>query len=74
MKVAATEQPRMSDEIIKELWKTKDSIAREHGYDVDKLVAFLNSRPRLTSHQVVDLRTARGTIDRTAPIGRRTGR
>ncbi|KAF0119980.1 MAG: hypothetical protein FD151_1815, partial [bacterium] len=24
----------MADEIIKELWKIKDGIANEHGYDV----------------------------------------
>ena len=64
----------MSDEIIKELWKIKDSIAREHGYDVGRLVAYLQSKPRPTSRQVVDLRAARGTIDRTAPVDRKTGR
>jgi lipopolysaccharide biosynthesis protein len=31
----------MADEIIQELWATKDAIAREHGYDVGVLVAHL---------------------------------
>ena len=33
----------MPDEIIEELWKIKDSIAREHGNDVRQLVAYLQS-------------------------------
>ena len=36
----------MSDEIIKELWRIKDSIAREHGNDVRKLAAYLQDRKR----------------------------
>ena len=31
----------MSDEIIEELWLIKDSIAREHDYDIESLVAYL---------------------------------
>lgn len=40
----------MIDKTLEELWEIKDSIAREHGYDLDDLVAFLRSRerPRLT--------------------------
>ena len=33
----------MPDEIIEELWRTKDSIAREQGNDVGQLVAHLQS-------------------------------
>ena len=29
----------VSDEIIEELWQIKDSIAREHDYDIESLVA-----------------------------------
>ncbi len=36
----------MSDEIIEELWKIKDSIAREHGNDVRKIAAYLEGRER----------------------------
>lgn len=31
----------MPDEIIEELWSVKDSIAREHDYDLSKLAAYL---------------------------------
>ena len=33
----------MPDEIIEELWRIKDSIAREQGNDVRQLVAYLQS-------------------------------
>ena len=36
----------MSDEIIKELWQIKDSIAQEHGYDIETLVAHLQTKKR----------------------------
>ena len=36
----------MSDEIIEELWRIKDSIAREHGYDIEALVAYLQSKEK----------------------------
>ena len=29
----------MYDEVIRELWQVKDSIARENGYDIETLVA-----------------------------------
>lgn len=34
----------MPDEIIEELWKIKDSIAREHDNDVRKIAAYLQDR------------------------------
>ena len=46
----------MPDEIIKELWRIKDSIAREHGYDVEALVAHLQTKERSENRRVVDLR------------------
>lgn len=33
----------MADEIIEELWRVKDEIAREHGYDIRRLGAHLRS-------------------------------
>ena len=46
----------MSDEIIMELWQIKDRIAREHGYDIDALVAHLQAKNRAAGQQVVNLR------------------
>ena len=55
----------MSDEIIREMWEIKDSIAKEHGYDVDRIVAYIRTRQRPKGHHVVDLRAARGASDQT---------
>jgi len=30
----------MTDEVLKELWNTKDSIAKEHGYSIDGLAEY----------------------------------
>jgi len=57
----------MPDEILKELWEIKDSIARQHGYNVESLVAHLRSRERPEDERVVDLRATRGTAGQGAP-------
>ena len=31
----------MSDEVIRELWRVKDDMAREHAHDVRRLAAYL---------------------------------
>ncbi len=49
----------MPDQIIKELWQIKDSIAREHGYNIEALVAHLQTKERPEGHRVVDLRAMR---------------
>jgi len=49
----------MADEIIEELWNTKDGIAREHDYDVDALVAHLTALAPLPGQRVLDLRATR---------------
>ena len=45
----------MSDTIIEELWRIKDGIAQEHGYDVRALAAYLQNKERTKSRQVVNL-------------------
>jgi hypothetical protein len=30
----------MTDEVLEELWATKDDIAKEHGYDIDELAEY----------------------------------
>ena len=57
----------MSDVIIKELWQIKDNIAREHGYDIEALVAHLRTRKRPEGQQVVDLRIMKGIAEQGAP-------
>ena len=61
----------MSDELIEELWQIKDSIAREHEYDVDALVAHFRTQERMESRRVVDLHAAREAAEYGAP-GKRT--
>jgi hypothetical protein len=56
----------MSDEIIKELWQIKDSIAREHGYDLEALVAHLRTKKRPKGQRVVDLHAIRGAAEQDA--------
>lgn len=46
----------MADEIIEELWKIKDGIAHQYGYNVDELVAHLKKQELLTGQKVVNLR------------------
>ena len=63
----------MSDEIIEELWRIKDGIAREHGYDVERLAAGLRSREPEPGRRVVDLRAVREARGRGAPDEPRSG-
>ncbi|MCE2433674.1 MAG: hypothetical protein J4F29_12255 [Candidatus Latescibacteria bacterium] len=59
----------MSDEIIKELWQIKDSIAQEHGYDIEALVTYLQTKKRSEDQQVVDLRALKETAGQDASEG-----
>ena len=36
----------MIDKILEDLWESKDNIAKEHGYDLDILVSYLQSKSR----------------------------
>ena len=45
----------MPDEIIEELWKIKDSIAREHNYDIRALAAHLQSKKEAKRARAGDL-------------------
>ena len=37
---------RGGDEIVEEVWRIKDEIAWEHGYDLDRLGAYFRERER----------------------------
>jgi len=45
----------MNDEVIEELWRVKDAIAKEHNYDIHLLSERIRNRERLADEQVVDL-------------------
>ena len=54
----------MADEIIQELWRIKDKIAREYDYDLDALVAHLRDEGRKTRRSPVDLSSSRAQAER----------
>jgi hypothetical protein len=45
----------MTDEIIQELWRAKDEIAKRFNYDIDALAAELRRQQAISERQVVDL-------------------
>ncbi len=49
----------MTDEIIKELWLVKDTIASDHGYDLTKLVTHLRGTTDLSKYKVIDLQATK---------------
>lgn len=57
----------MADKIIKELWEIKDAIAREHGYDMDALVTYLQTRGGAGDRQVVDLSALKRAAKQGSP-------
>lgn len=60
----------MADPIIEELWDIKDGIAREHGYDLDALVAHLRARRSPGDECLVDLSGRGDAVPQTHPIDR----
>ena len=56
----------MADEIIRELWRIKDEIAREYDYDLDALVAHLRDESRKSGRSPVDLSSSRAQAEREA--------
>ena len=49
----------MSDKVLEELWRIKDDMAREYGYDVPRLAAALRAAQGEEGHRVVDLQASR---------------
>ena len=64
----------MTDEIIQELWRIKDSIARDHGYDLDVLVAYLRGKERAGDHHVADPHSIKEIAEQGAPADAPTSR
>ena len=55
----------MKDGIIREVWKTKDTLAAKCGHDVRVLVEFLQAQESVSSVKSVDLHARRRCICRT---------
>ena len=44
------------DEIISEVWRNRDAFAKQHNYDLDRMVAELRKREQAHPDRIVDLR------------------
>jgi predicted AlkP superfamily phosphohydrolase/phosphomutase len=44
----------MKNEILEELWKSKDEVAKEYRYNIDKLVKELRKKEKCVKVAVVD--------------------
>ena len=56
----------MADEIIKELWRIKDSISKEYHCDVKAFVSYLRGKKHEGDQRVVDLRSSKQTAEQDA--------
>jgi len=59
----------MADQVIEELWRIKDAMAREYVYDIVLLAAALRAKQGEEGHPVVDLQALSDTGQRGAPTG-----
>ena len=61
----------MSDEIIRELWRVKDELAKEFNYDIGALVAEIRRRDKESGEDVVNLsrgKAAKRTSDKAESL------
>jgi len=49
----------MTNEIIQEVWRAKEAIAKQFNYDIDALVAELRKREKESGRKVVNLAARR---------------
>lgn len=49
----------MTDEIIREVWRAKDEIAKQFNYDIEALGKDLQRRQKVSGRKVVNLATNR---------------
>ena len=47
----------MRNEVLEELWQSKDAVAKEYGYDIDRLVSGLREKEKSEKVRVIDLST-----------------
>ena len=58
----------MTDEIIREVWRAKDELAKQFQYDIEALAAELRRRQKESGRQVVNLE--KQAAEKTAPTPR----
>ncbi|MCX7048797.1 MAG: hypothetical protein NTX50_25335 [Candidatus Sumerlaeota bacterium] len=51
----------MKNEILEEVWRYRDEFARQHGYNIDAMVATLQKMERNPLSRIVDRRKVRPT-------------
>ena len=49
----------MADRVIEELWRIKEAMAQEHGYDIARLAADLETKQEEERHRIVNLHAVR---------------
>jgi hypothetical protein len=49
------ESKTMTDEIIREVWRAKDELAKQFNYDIDALAAELQKRQQESGRKIVNL-------------------
>jgi hypothetical protein len=54
----------MTDEIIREVWRAKDELAKQFNYDIEALAAELQKRQKESGRKVVNLE--KESADQTA--------
>jgi len=45
----------IADEIIREVWQTKDELAKQFNYDIDALAEELQKRQKVSGRKIVNL-------------------
>ncbi len=55
----------MKNEILEELWKSKDEVAKEYMYNIDKLVEALRKKEKGGKATIIDLTSERKNISAT---------
>ena len=54
----------MADHIIEEVWRIKDEMAREHGYDLDRLGTYFQRRERERREEASAIRRGQSQVAR----------
>ncbi len=58
----------MADRVIEELWRIKEAMAQEHGYDIARLAADLETKQEgEEGHRIVNLHVVRKGGSREVP-------